>query len=189
MSTFNTAAPIVNGQFGHERKRLLRRSREVTFNTLQAVGTAGAAPQGHRARLLASSALNSGMLRALALAVSVCGTTGLALSPQQAAAQYFCDLNNNAGSAGATATGINALACGTFANAIGTFATATGAGTYANGSAATATGSYANANGDNATATGVGANATGGNATATGNTPWPTVLMPRRRGTFPRRTV
>ena len=88
MSTFSTAAPIVNGEFGHGRKRLPRRSREVTFNALQGVGTAGAASQCHRTRLLASSALNGGTLRALALAVGVCGATGLALSPQQAAAQY-----------------------------------------------------------------------------------------------------
>src|SRR5580698_10500492 len=58
--------------------------------------------QRPRTRLLASSALSGGTLRTLMFAASVGGAAGLALSPQQAAAQVICGV-----SATGTTTGMS----------------------------------------------------------------------------------
>src|SRR5580698_7709357 len=78
--------------------------------TTQAAARRTANEQRPRTRLLASSALSGGTLRTLMLAVGVCGATGLALSPQQAAAQYICGVSatgSTSGMSGASATAAN----------------------------------------------------------------------------------
>jgi len=133
----------------------------------------------------------------------VCLTTGLllvfgpllilTLPTSEARAQFVCEQNPLGGTGGASATGVNSVACGTGANAtgIGTTAIGTAAGVGANaanatntfigasagqavtGQGNTATGFNAgtNVNGSRNAATGIGAgfNVTGSSNTATGD--------------------
>src|SRR5580704_18079549 len=92
------------------------RNLDGSFTT-QAAARRTENEQRPRTRLLASSALSGGTLRTLMLAVGVSGAAGLALSPQQAAAQLICGLSatgTTTGMSGASAsvTGSQAQACG-----------------------------------------------------------------------------
>ena len=130
----------------------------------------GAVTTLHRQKLYASSALAGGCLRTLVVAAGL-GCMGIALVPQQVAAQVICGTSaTGAGTmsgAGATATGSFALACGIGAIANGGNSTAISSAN-ANGTEATAVGYTAKANGTFSSAYGADAFANGSQATATG---------------------
>jgi len=155
---------------------------------LALVGESIAMPLSRRARLLGVSALAGGTLRSLAIAAAGLTATTAMLAPVPAAAQFVCGGSATGAEpqtgAGAVATGIGDVACGSNANVNGGLATATGDGAMATGTNATATGGLSHAIGIAATATGVDSGAIG--RVANRGFRRSALLANEARGCFPR---